>query len=102
MWYFYRPVCSYYATYVTFDSIPSMTRCSVSTVCMVLQYILYIVNSSVISAVQKITQMNFDVICNYIEVFDMVCGVLVLYVLHINDLHVLCVWYTVINISFPV
>ena len=42
--------------------------------------------------------MNFDVICNYIEVFDMVCGVLVLYVLHINDLHVLCIWYTVINI----
>ena len=54
----------------------------------VLEYTFNIFNRSVVSVVWKITQMNFDVICMYIEVFNMVYGVLILYVLHINDLHV--------------
>ena len=36
-----------------------------------MEYILNIFNRSVVSVVWEIIQMNFDVICNYIEVFNM-------------------------------
>jgi len=49
-----------------------------------MKYILNIFNRSVVSVVWEIIQMNFDVICNYIEIFNMdVCGVVYKLITHI-------------------
>ena len=63
-------VCSYYATYVIFLFNSSYDKVFyVKVLYGVLEYIFNMLHWSE-------------------EVFDMVCGVLILYMLHINDLHV--------------
>jgi hypothetical protein len=66
-------------------------------------YIFSIFNRSVISILWEITQMNFDVIRNYIEVFNIGYGILIFYVVfYINELRTFWfVGYIDINVLVP-